>query len=94
MIITLNKNIMAIKIDESRVYVENGEVKVRHIINESGDIDMTPHPTESRIFVKDGEVVTILSEEIENNDTMSLEMARALLHESMRKEYQLHDLQY
>ena len=85
---------MAIKIDESRVYVENGEVKVRHIINESGDIDMTPHPTESRIFVKDGEVVTILSEEIENNDTMSLEMARALLHESMRKEYQLHDLQY
>lgn len=94
MIITLNKNIMAIKIDESRVYVENGEVKVRHIINESGDIDMTPHPTESRIFVKDGEIVTILSEEIENNDTMSLEMARALLHESMRKEYQLHDLQY
>ncbi|MCF0218825.1 MAG: hypothetical protein HUK14_03510 [Muribaculaceae bacterium] len=85
---------MAIKIDESRVYVENGEVKVRHIINESGDIDMTPHPTESRIFVKDGEIVTILSEEIENNDTMSLEMARALLHESMRKEYQLHDLQY
>ena len=94
MVIPLNTNIMDIKIDESRVYVENGEVKVRHIINESDDIDMTPNPTESRIFVKDGEVVTILSEEIENNDMMSLEMARVLLHESMRKEYQLHDLQY
>ena len=81
-------------IDESRIYTENGEVKVRHIINESTDIDMTPHPTESRVFVKDGEVVTILSEDIENKDSMSVEIARTLIHESMRKEYQLHGLQY
>ena len=72
-------------IDESRVYIESGEVRVRHILNESGDINMTPHPTECRIFVKDGEVITILSEEIENNDSMSVEMAKVLTLESIKK---------
>ena len=45
--------------DEIRVYNENGEVKVRHIRNENPD--MTPHPNESRSFVKDGEVITEVS---------------------------------
>ena len=83
-----------ITLDESRVYTENGKVKIKHLLLESANIDMSPHPTESRIFVKDGEVITILSEEIKNNDSMSLEMARTLLHESMRKEYQLYGMQY
>ncbi|MCF0213450.1 MAG: hypothetical protein HUK13_03235 [Muribaculaceae bacterium] len=79
-------------IDESRVYTEDGQVKVRHIINESGDIDMKPHPTESRIFVKDGEVKIVLSEEIENNDSTDLETARMILLESTEKFHKLHDL--
>jgi hypothetical protein len=41
-----------VRLDESRVYEENGVIKVRHVINESTDVDMTPLPTESRIFVK------------------------------------------
>ena len=55
---------------------------------------MTPHPTESRVFVKDGEVITILSKEIEENDSMSLEVARTLIHESMRLEYKINGLEY
>ena len=80
-------------LDESRIHTENGEVEVRHIIHESGIIDMTPHPTESRVFVKDNEVVIVFSEEIENNDSTDLETARMILHESTRKEYQLHGVQ-
>ena len=81
-------------LEEIRVYTENGEVKVRHIMHESADIDMTPHPTESRVFVKDGEVVTILSEEIEKNDFMSIETSRILILESIRMEYQLHGIEF
>ena len=76
-------------LEETRVYNDNGEVKIRHIRNENPD--MTPHLTESRIFVKDGEVINILSEEIERNDSMSVEMAEVLTLESIKKEYQLHD---
>jgi len=65
-------------IDESRVFMENGEVKVRHIVHENGVVDMTPHSTESRIFVKDGEVVTVLSEEIQRKNIMSVEEARII----------------
>ena len=54
---------------------------------------LTPHPTESRVFVKDNEVVIVFSEEIENNDSTDLETARMILHESTRKEYQLHGVQ-
>ena len=79
-------------LEETRVYLENGEVKVRHIKNENPD--MTPHPTESRIFVKDGEVITVLSEEIKKDDSMNLETAKILLHESMRMEYLLIGLEY
>ena len=74
-------------IDESRVYTENGEVKVRHIINESIDVDMTPHSTESRVFVKDGEVVTILSEEIERKGYMPIEISRVICEENINKIY-------
>ena len=55
--------------------------------------ELTPHPTESRVFVKDNEVIIVFSEEIENNDSTDLETARMILHESTRKEYQLHDVQ-
>jgi len=42
-------------LDESRVYMENGVVKVRHIMHKPGEvIDMTPHPTESRVFLRTG----------------------------------------
>ena len=41
-----------VRLDESRIYEENGVIKVRHVINECTDVDMTPLPTESRIFVK------------------------------------------
>ena len=42
---------------------------------------------------KDNEVVIVFSEEIENNDSTDLETARMILHESTRKEYQLHGVQ-
>jgi hypothetical protein len=64
------------RLDESRVYEENGVVKVRHLIHDSPIVDMTPHPTESRAFVKDGEVVTVDSEEISKTGTMSVEKAK------------------
>ena len=79
-------------IDESRIYTENGEVKVRHIINESTDIDMTPHPTESRVFVKNGEVVTILSEEIENKGYLSLEESKRLIISEVEAIYRQNEL--
>ena len=66
-------------LDESRIYSEHGETKVRHIKRKRGDIDMTPHPTESRVFVRDGEVVTVLSEEIEERDYLSLEESKQLI---------------
>ena len=66
-------------IDESRIYTENGEVKVCHISCDSACIDMTPHPTESRVFVKDGEIITILSKEIEENGYLSLEESKQLI---------------
>ena len=78
-----------VRLDESRVYEENGIVKVRHVINESTDVDMTPLPTETRVFVKDGEVITIYSEEIDKNDYMSVEMARQITSEDMDKLYSL-----
>ena len=40
---------------------------------------MTPHPTESRVFVKDGEIITILSKEIEENGYLSLEESKQLI---------------
>ena len=63
--------------DEIRVYNDNGEVKVRHIRNENPD--MTPHPNESRIFVKDGEVITVLSEEIKKRGYLTLEETKQLI---------------
>jgi len=75
--------------DESRVFELDGKIQIRHIINESSAIDLTPHPTENRIIVNEGRVVTILSEEIENNGCMSVEMAKALTLESINKEYEL-----
>ena len=54
---------------------------------------MTPHPTESRVFVKDNEVVIVFSEERENKESTDWETARMILHESTRKEYQLHGVQ-
>jgi len=77
-------------LDESRVYMENGVVKVRHIMHKPGEvIDMTPHPTESRIFVKDGDVVEVLSQKIEDEDAISVEESQAIISEALRKGYQL-----
>jgi hypothetical protein len=75
-----------VRLDESRVYEENGVIKVRHVINESTDVDMTPLPTESRIFVKGDKVITVCSEEI-NKTGMSVEMALQLSLEHMRKRH-------
>ena len=75
-----------VRLDESRVYEENGVVKVRHVINESTDVDMTPLPTESRIFVKGDKVITVCSEEIKKTG-MSVEMALQLSLEHMRKRH-------
>ena len=49
---------------------------MRHIIYDGPIVDMTPHPTESRVFEKDGEVITVDSEEISKTGTMSVEMAK------------------
>ena len=68
-----------ITLDESRVYTENGKVKIKHLLLESANIDMSPHPTESRIFVKDGEVITILSEEIKQRGYLTLEETKQLI---------------
>ena len=75
-----------VRLDESRVYEENGVVKVRNVINESTDVDMTPLPTESRIFVKGDKVITVCSEEIKKTG-MSVEMALQLSLEHMRKRH-------
>jgi hypothetical protein len=75
-----------VRLDESRVYEENGVIKVRHVINESTDVDMTPLPTESRIFVKGDKVITVCSEEIKKTG-MSVEMALQLSLEHMRKRH-------
>jgi hypothetical protein len=76
-----------VRLDESRVYEENGVVKVRHVINESTDVDMTPLPTESRVFVKDGKVITVYSEEINKTGTMSVEMGMQLSLEHIEKRH-------
>ena len=73
------------RLDENWVYEENGVVKVRHIIYDGPIVDMTPHPTESRVFVKDGEVATVDSEEISKTGTMSVEKAKQLTLEFIRK---------
>ena len=43
----------------------------------------------SKVFVEDGEVKTILSEEIQQSGYMSVEEARKITHEIIKKEYQL-----
>jgi|GEM_PF-2987973 len=75
-------------LDESRIYTEDGVVKVRHIAMADAP-DMTPHPTESRIFVKDGEVVTVLSEKLQRENAMSVEEARTMTIEAVKKIYQI-----
>ena len=73
------------RLDENWVYEENGVVKVRHIIYDGPIVDMIPHPTELRVFEKDGEVITVDSEEIGKTGTMSVEMAKQLTLEFIRK---------
>lgn len=43
----------------------------------------------SRIYVENGEVKTMLSEEIQKTGYMSVEEARKIGHEIIKKEYQL-----
>lgn len=43
----------------------------------------------SRVYVENGEVKTVLSEEIQKTGYMSVEEARNILHEIIKKEYQL-----
>ena len=43
----------------------------------------------SRVYVENGEVKTKLSEVIEKNEYMSVEDARKIAHEIIKKEYQL-----
>ena len=76
-----------VRLDESRVYEENGVIKVRHVINESTDVDMTPLPTESRIFVKGDKVITVCSEEINKTGPVSVETALQLSLEHMEKRH-------
>ena len=58
---------------------------MRHIIYDGPIVDMIPHPTELRVFEKDGEVITVDSEEIGKTGTMSVEMAKQLTLEFIRK---------
>ena len=57
--------------------------KKKQTINEVVDING------SKVFVENGEVKTILSEEIQRTGYMSVEEARKIGHEIIRKEYQL-----
>ena len=43
----------------------------------------------SKVFVENGEVKTILSEAIQQSGYMSVEEARRITHEIIKKEYQL-----
>lgn len=43
----------------------------------------------SRIYVENGEVKTVLSEEIQKTGYMTVEEARNILHEIIDKEYEL-----
>ena len=43
----------------------------------------------SKVFIEDGEVKTVLSEQIQQNGYMSLEDARHILHAIIDKEYML-----
>lgn len=43
----------------------------------------------SKVFIEDGEVKTVLSEQIQQNGYMSLEDARNILHAIIDKEYML-----
>jgi hypothetical protein len=45
--------------------------------------------TENKVVVENGEVKTVLSEDVDKNEFMDLEEARKLLHEMIRKEYSL-----
>ena len=45
----------------------------------------------SKVFVEDGEVKTILSEEIQQSGYMSVEEARNIGHEIIKKQYQLNN---
>ena len=53
------------------------------ILNEAVDING------SKVFVKNGEVKTILNEDIQQTGYMSVEEARNILHEIIDKEYEL-----
>ena len=57
--------------------------KKKQTINEVVDING------SKVFVENGEVKTILNEEIQRTGYMSVEEARRITHEIIRKEYQL-----
>ena len=43
----------------------------------------------SKVFIMNGEVETILSEEIQKNGYMSVEDARAIGHEIIKKEHEM-----
>lgn len=55
----------------------------KDLLNEVVDING------SKVFVENGEVKTVLSEQIQQNGYMSLEDARKILHEIIEKEYML-----
>ena len=57
--------------------------KKKQTINEVVDING------SKVFVENGKVKTILNEEIQRTGYMSVEEARKITHEIIRKEYQL-----
>ena len=59
----------------------------RDLLNEKVDING------NKVFVENGEVKTVLSEQIQQNGYMSLEDARNILHAIIEKEYMLRQSQ-
>jgi len=77
---------------ETRVYMENGKVKMYYIDIKGKDVDMKPHPTESRIFVKNGRAVTVYNEKIQKDDMMNLEEGFKIMEQELRRSIRLLNL--
>ena len=77
---------------ETRVYMENGKVKMYYIDIKGKDVDMKPHPTESRIFVKNGRAVTVYNEKIQKDDMMNLEEGFKIMEQELRRSVRLFNL--
>jgi len=77
---------------ETRVYMENGKLRIYHIDIKGKDVDMKPHPIESRIFVKNGKEVVVFSKKIQREGMMYVEEAREITLAQFRRMFRLRDL--